>query len=356
MKRTKAKIKELLFDILGEIIVVGIFFGIGAAVIYFLGYSLDSEPLDFELIALIGVGALILIGAIIWLILLLIGKKQRKNGKKRDTDAAIGEERAKIPERTYTFTVDDNVRFLREICERNYTSIFEHPYLATYKRMNEIFGVKVQLNLFWQDEKFNLSEMTDRYRDEWEAASSWLLLSFHSKLENVSPYESAPYDEVFADCAAVHKEIIRFASEKALAKTTTVHYCRTTEDGCRALYDNGVRGLLGLYGTESEPRTSYQCNEKEAEDIRRGKVLKVGGIYHASIDLILNKFTRDEILEQLSALNGRPRVKIMIHEQYFYEDYKAYQADFPDKLYDAFLFLKSEGYESAFFEETITEQ
>ena len=48
--------------------------------------------------------------------------------------------------KTFCFTVDDNIRFLKEIAEKNYKSIFEHPYLAMYKRLHEDFDLKVQLN------------------------------------------------------------------------------------------------------------------------------------------------------------------------------------------------------------------
>ena len=48
--------------------------------------------------------------------------------------------------KTFCFTVDDNIRCLREINEKNYDSIFDHPYLAVYKRLHERFGLKVQLN------------------------------------------------------------------------------------------------------------------------------------------------------------------------------------------------------------------
>ena len=352
--KNKQKLKEAFTDALGEIIGIFLFFGIGAVVIFLFGGSIDSESFDFDLIALIGIAAFAAVALVVLAIFALTKVINKKIAQKCDTPATKAKKFAKIPERTYTFTVDDNIRFLREITARGYTSIFEHPYLALYKKLHSIFGVKIQLNLFYEDEKFNLSQMSDIYREQWREASDWLKLSFHSRLENISPYESSDYEEVLSDCAAVQREIIRFASEESLAKTTTIHYCRLTADGCRAVYDNGVRGLLGLFGTCDAPRTSYQCTENEADVIRGGETVEKDGIHYAAIDLILNKHSRKEIIDELSGLKCRPRVKIMIHEQYFYEDYKSYQPDFENKLYDAFLFLKSNGYESVFFEDIIT--
>ena len=155
----------------------------------------------------------------------------------------------------FCFTVDDNIRFLKEITEKNCKSIFEHPYLAMYKRLHEEFGLKVQLNLFYRMEGFELSQMTSVYSSEWEENSHWLKMSFHSDFENEKPYEFSGYDEVYQDCNQVNAEIIRFASPAALAKTTTIHYCLATEEGLQALVEQKVLGLLGLFGNQEKPRT-----------------------------------------------------------------------------------------------------
>lgn len=252
----------------------------------------------------------------------------------------------------FCYTVDDNIRFLKEINERRPNSLFDHPYLAMYKRFYESFGLRVQLNLFDQCPDFDLSEMTDRYRDEWAANANWLKLSFHSRRESARPYEKAGYDEVFADCGAVHREILRFAGEESLAKTTTVHYCLTTNEGITALRDHGIVGLLGLYGEDQQPNRSYQSTEEECTRLRAGETVISDGIAYAGIDIILNCFDTDEILRRLSVLMGRRLVKVMIHEQYFYSDYPRYQPEFEEKLCKTFSYLSENGYESRFFEET----
>ncbi|MBQ4116377.1 MAG: hypothetical protein IJD37_03265, partial [Clostridia bacterium] len=183
--------------------------------------------------------------------------------------------------------------------------------------------------------------------------SDWLKLSFHSDFENVRPYEFSGYEEVYTDCKKVNDQIVRFASPKALAKTTTVHYCVATEEGLKALADNKVLGLLGLFGTEENPRTSYGIDEKNAQLIREGNIYNSDNIAYAAIDIVLNSFAKEVNLEKLKNLNGRDGIRVMIHEQYFYEDYKAYQPDFEEKLRVAFGFLKQNGYESSFFEDLI---
>ena len=56
--------------------------------------------------------------------------------------------------------------------------MFDHPYLAMYRRLHEEFGLKVQLNLFYRMESFDLSQVSDAYYEEWKENSDWLKLSF----------------------------------------------------------------------------------------------------------------------------------------------------------------------------------
>ena len=255
----------------------------------------------------------------------------------------------------FVFTVDDNIRVFREIKESRPKSLFDHPYLAAYRRLHERLGLKVQLNLFFEDGKgFSLLEMPSDYKAEWEANADWLRLSFHAKKEFDCSYEFSDYETAFRDCENVQREILRFASEKNLATTTTIHFCMLTEDGLRAMEENGALGLLGLYGEKGAERVSYSIRDREKGDLlREGKILEIGGMHHAGIDIVLNNFDAEGILAQLPALRARESVRVMIHEQFFYEDYERYQPDFEEKLYKTFAALCAEGRKSVFFEELI---
>ena len=253
----------------------------------------------------------------------------------------------------FCFTVDDNIRFLKELTEKPADSIFAHPYLAMYQRLHEKFNLKVQLNLFYEMPGFDLPMMTDRYKSEFRENAHWLKLSFHSKWENVKPYEFSGYDEVYTDGKAVNDQIIRFAGENTLGKTTTIHYCRTTEDGLCAMKDLNTQGLLGLFGTEQEKRTSYGVPESYGDAIRAGEVIEYRGVKIASIDMVINTVKEEQLLSELEILRDHNQIRVMIHEQYFYEDYPAYQENFERKLETVFSFMETNGHESCFFEEML---
>ena len=252
----------------------------------------------------------------------------------------------------FCFTVDDNIRCLRHLTEQRPASMFDLPYFGFYRRLHEKYGLKVQLNLFYEEGDFNLSLVTDAYRDEWEANADWLKLSFHSKSEwPARPYEFSGYDEVFADCSAVNREILRFAGEKSLAKTTTVHYCRNTADGLRALRDCGVEGLLGLFGTEESPRTSYEVTEEHLPAIRRSETVVFREIAMGSLDVILNECRPDVAHARVEALLDRENAHIMTHEQHYYPDRSGHSYEFEPKTEDAVALLCENGFAPAFFEE-----
>lgn len=253
----------------------------------------------------------------------------------------------------FCFTIDDNIRFLRELTESNAQSIFSHPYAGMLKDLHERYGVKVQLNLFYKENGFTLAQMTERFFSEWQENADWLKLSFHSLEETVEPYKNADYQTVYDDCLAVQKEIKRFAGERVLAKTTTVHYCTTTRAGVRALKDNGVQGLLGLYGTQENPRVSYGCSKKDGEILRNGEIARYDGVSFMAIHTVLNCFSVSEILSRLQEVKMRDKISVMIHEQYFYPDYHLYQENFKEKLEKTFAFLNESGFQSVFFEEMI---
>ena len=80
----------------------------------------------------------------------------------------------------FCFTIDDNIRFLKEIMVQSMSSIFDHPYMAMLRRLHEKFDLKIQLNMFYRMDGFDLSQMSDRYSEEWASAADWLKLSFHS--------------------------------------------------------------------------------------------------------------------------------------------------------------------------------
>lgn len=77
------------------------------------------------------------------------------------------------------------------------------------------------------------------------------------------------------------------------------------------------------------------------------------GLFFVRMDFILNNISLNEITDTIQSKIGNDFVELMIHEQYFYKDYKAYQPDFKDKIIKAIDFLVKNDYHSVFLDSVL---
>ena len=245
----------------------------------------------------------------------------------------------------YHFFIEDNIWFLRDLNRDRPASVFEHPYLAMLKNLHEKYGTKVQLDLFYSTDDFNLSEMTDAYKNEFIANSDWLCFGFHSRSEwPAEIYKDATYDEVYEDCTAIHREIKRFAGEESLSLYTSVHFASISEEGKRALRDCGIKGMIDLFAFGGPDELAYGVRfDAEKEPYTYDEKT---GFYYYYNDMIINLYKLDEIEDYVAKIPLKPLTLVMIHEQYFFPFYKAYQPDYADKLDLVMKLLAERGAES----------
>lgn len=256
----------------------------------------------------------------------------------------------------YRFSLDDNIWVFRDLARGRYHSIFEHPYLSFLREIHEEFHSKIQLNVYYETEGFCLSQMPDSYKGEWEENADWLRLSFHARADDPpSPYEKSGYEELFADCSAVQKEICRFAGRTVLSPYTTIHYCKVTPDGCRGLKDCGVKGLVGLFRPQDGEQVDYSLSKETEAYLQTDHFCydEGYGMFFVRNDLIINAHPLSELENVLKGKENETFLEVMIHEQYFYPDYPYYQPDFREKVRFVIQWLTEKGYAPAFLEEML---
>lgn len=255
----------------------------------------------------------------------------------------------------FRYSVDDTILILKELTFGKYNSIFEHFYFDFYKKLHEETGLKIQFNLFYECDGFNLSKMSDKFKEEFHENADWLQFSFHSKSNERWIYKDAPYEVVKEDCEKVHREIVRFASEKNLNHFTTIHFCDCTKDGVRALYDCGVRGLVGLFGTEEKVRISYNIGEALSRQMQKKSFHydETQKMWYIRNDMVINAFPKEAIENELKSKLNQEFIEIMIHEQYFFKDTDYYDADSMEKVKTAAEYLVKNGYKSVYFDEIL---
>lgn len=266
-----------------------------------------------------------------------------------------------VQEKSYRFSIDDNIWVFRDIARQRPASLFDNDYLATLYRLHRKHGTRFQLNVYYETEGFNLTQMPDCYREEWAANAGWLRLSFHAKADQPGhPYAGAGYDQVKAECEAVHEQIRRFAGEQSLSYFTTIHFVAATREGCRALQDCGIKGLIALCSDgQGGVRLSYYLDEPAARLLEQNGLAQDqdNGLIFIRNDMVINTVPEEDIrprLEQLKASDKRDSfVEVMIHEQYFYPDYPYHLPDFAVRMETAILWLRENGYRSVYLEEIV---
>lgn len=264
----------------------------------------------------------------------------------------------------YRLSIDDNIWFLRDIYQQkdNYQSLFDNPYLGFLKQVHATYDTKIHLNLFYQTEGFNLSQFPDRFKAEWQANADWLRLSFHARGEFPDrPYQQAGYEQVKHDCAIVKEQILRFAGQVVMGPVTTLHWGEATVEGSRALRDAGYIGQLGYFNVDDElPPVSYYLNMEQRRHMKKRFVWHDNqeNITFIRSSIVIDKTELSDIVPYLESYENKPSglppfVDLLVHEQYFYPFYEAYQPDFRDRILAAVKWATDRGYTPAFLGDSL---
>lgn len=264
-------------------------------------------------------------------------------------------------DRRYRVSTDDNILFLKDIAEHaaTYRSIFENPYLAFWRQMHDKYGAKIQHNIYYETPGFTLSEMPDKFKAEWRANASWMRLSFHARSNDPDrPYVHASPEQLLADFRLVTSEIERFAGKEALSSFTTIHWGEATEAAVAALRREGVRGLAGYFRVTGDlPSVSYYLDLPRVLHLMNRDYWKdtAHDVLFIRHDIVINTIPLAEIVPYLEKIAANPHqgevMELMIHEQYFYPNYRAYEPDFRERVERAIEFVHRRGYRPVFYEE-----
>ncbi len=266
----------------------------------------------------------------------------------------------------FRISLDDNIRFLADIAKHRdiYRSVFENGYLALLRRLHGEYGAKFHANLFFEscDGKFTLADMPDTFKAEFSANADWLRFSFHARAELPDrPYLTDDGSILAADLIRVAREIIRFAGKDAYAKAdTTLHWGACTSAGAQTMHAHGIRHVAGFFNTDKNGNAgavSYHIQGESCPAIAKNGLWHDAetGLFCTKIDTVLNNGSCDTIRAELDTAKkkapSRGFFEALIHEQYFYKDYRRYLPDFEARLRVALDFAREHALKPAFLSE-----
>ena len=305
------------------------------------------------------------------------------------------------------FFIDDVIWVLRDLTRQKPKSLFDNEFMAMLKEAHDKYGMKVQLHIFYRtdfyygEDEFSLADMTDAYKSEFEEASDWLKFSFHAKQEFPDyPYVNADYETVKINLDRTKKEVFRFAGENSYSYGTVTHWLPVSKEGVKALRDGGMRVINPSHGEKAEYTGDVEClpyghafrllqNRKpeamlytrESRNVAISNsvcsynhitseeadetMFNLKAIYDKETDMYyklscnsvcLNLNTVENLVTDLEPVLGKEFIGYATHEQYFYEDYFAYQPDYAEKLLLTAKILSENGYEYIFIEDFVDYQ
>ena len=260
----------------------------------------------------------------------------------------------------YRFSLDDNSFFLRDIFQKNYSSLFDCFYLALLRDLNRRYGTKFTCNIYYTTgDGFDISQFPGRYKGEWRDCADWLKLAFHAYANKPDyPYRDAPPEKLLADLDLVAEQIHRFAGSKSYAPPTVIHFGMTRQEALKPLYDRGVRVLSGYFRKSGERYdVNYRFDNEVSEYLSRHDAWKdfQSGIVFSRVDIVCNCVPNDQIVPTLEPLAKDPNqaeiMDLFTHEQYFWPFYEHYIPDHARRLETAIRWVTEHGYKPVFYHE-----
>jgi hypothetical protein len=259
----------------------------------------------------------------------------------------------------YRFSVDDNIEFLKDLGTEpdRYRSLFDHWYLAFWRELHETYGTKTHLNIYYQTDGFDLTQMPEKWKEEWQDNAHWLHLSFHALQDKPDrPYRHAKYAQIAHDYDLVCGHIRRFAGNEVLSATTTTHWAECPKDAIVAVRDRGIEQLVGLFEiVNSECTTGYYHDLAQCAycDSRGAWYDRDTELFFIRCTSVVNLLEVEEVVPFLNARTSTPHtsgmVELIIHEQYFRKELSYYQPTVLDKVRTAVQWVHERGYEPVFW-------
>jgi hypothetical protein len=261
----------------------------------------------------------------------------------------------------YRVSIDDNIFFLRDLYQKKPKDILSNHYLAILKRLHDQFGSKFTCNLFYKtpEDDFNLSQMPDTWKSQFQEQSDWLRFTWHAYGEFPDrPYQFAEADKVVADLTLIKEQVERFAGPESYCPPTIVHWGGLTASALPALYQQGVRVLSGYF---IRPEQNYDISTG-LDDVRANYLSGHdalmdfdSGIVFSHTDIVINNTPVEEIVPKLAEyVVDRDNAEIMdllTHEQYFWPFYFNYVPDHEQRMATAFQYMAEHDYQPVWFHE-----
>ena len=239
--------------------------------------------------------------------------------------------------KTVHYSFDDVYEILRELTEHSadYASIFDCRRLAALRKLHKKYDAKFSMFCFEEAAGYHISNVTTKFRAEFERNSDWLKFGYHGKDRQTKFHEGFPLEEFRKSYENAEQAIIAFAGKASLCKTIRLHFFMCTTQQKQFLKEKGIVALLA----SDDARVSYDLSKEENSQLQRECLFEKGLFYYKTdmrLELVADVWAEFQMIQDLE------HVVVFTHE---------YELDNQlEKLEEVIRLFWQQGYVSSFFE------
>lgn len=155
-------------------------------------------------------------------------------------------------------SLDDTKGIFKALLSEEYKSIFETRTLSFLQKLHLKYGSEFTLYCSYRDWSYQLSDVSDRYREEFESENTWLHFGFHcfderAQLKNVELHQFISQFSLF------EKQIERIVGQKDCATILRLHGFQGNKEILSFLKEKGVTIFL----SSDDERQNYYLDENQ---------------------------------------------------------------------------------------------
>jgi len=191
---------------------------------------------------------------------------------------------------TAHLSIDDTIDVFRDLnaSANEYTSIFDNETLNKLHTLHEKYDAKFSLYCYYEKNDFNLSMVTDRYREEFMDNDDWLCFGYHARNGKTDLLELSP-KEVEDEYILTTKELERITGSST--STLRLSYYKGSFEAVNRLHDLGVDAFL----TSSRNNPSYYLSREDMLYLENHDIYQADRVKFVHTDLCLDNLSTYEL-------------------------------------------------------------
>ena len=189
------------------------------------------------------------------------------------------------PNKIVQISFDDVYLCIKDLKDTlRYTSVFQQPFLKSLKELHDVYGAVFSLYVYEKADNFVITEVPDKFRNEFIENSEWLKFGYHAIEPRFDKKEqSLEFERSFLN---VRKSILHWAGKSSLAPCLRLHYYFADDNMIAILKKYRVYHLLGA---DDEGRISYNLNRLQSDSLYALRAYIYDSIYYHKTDIRIER-------------------------------------------------------------------